>query len=416
MSSSGNRPTHGFNVAQQDSGHGQTPSANSRQAMHASTVQVSASTSTPSSSSKSSKQKQKIVESGREHTGRWTREEHEAFLLALQQYGKEWKKVAAKVKTRTVVQTRTHAQKYFQKLQKGLANEKGDVEMGTVAEAKKILPIASARRGQGAGQSPYVKKGRKKQERSLLATAMSTQKRQAAAATQAAAQLMTQMSQMNTMNEDQSMVSPAGAAPHGAAVPQIGTIYHQSHAPSATTAIYPMGTTFATPVSSGNIVIGPHGQQTHLHHPHNGQPLQQPQQHFTQIKIVAPMPEHTMKKNMFPEPSPAACGKRKAIELAAAQMLAGVASGGNGMPHSGDMARRPTPPPDIRNNGLSGTQLKNDFAAAVNTGPVAMVTGSSANVSLQIINPENLQTTQRKRNLGHDPVTPWDGELEALTR
>lgn len=62
----------------------------------------------------------KVVESGHEHTGRWTKEEHEAFLSALQLYGKEWKKVAARVKTRTVVQTRTHAQKYFQKLQKVL--------------------------------------------------------------------------------------------------------------------------------------------------------------------------------------------------------------------------------------------------------------------------------------------------------
>jgi SHAQKYF class myb-like DNA-binding protein len=49
---------------------------------------------------------------GREHTGRWTKEEHEAFLAALQQYGKEWKKVAAKVKTRTVVQTRTHGEHF----------------------------------------------------------------------------------------------------------------------------------------------------------------------------------------------------------------------------------------------------------------------------------------------------------------
>ena len=62
----------------------------------------------------------KVVESGHEHTGRWTKEEHESFLSALQLYGKEWKKVAARVKTRTVVQTRTHAQKYFQKLQKVL--------------------------------------------------------------------------------------------------------------------------------------------------------------------------------------------------------------------------------------------------------------------------------------------------------
>ena len=58
-----------------------------------------------------------------EHTGRWTREEHEAFLLGLKKYGKEWKKVAAQVRTRTVVQTRTHAQKYFQKLHKSLMDQ-----------------------------------------------------------------------------------------------------------------------------------------------------------------------------------------------------------------------------------------------------------------------------------------------------
>lgn len=46
----------------------------------------------------------RVVETGQEHTGRWTKEEHEAFLSGLKQYGKEWKKVAAKVKTRTVVQ------------------------------------------------------------------------------------------------------------------------------------------------------------------------------------------------------------------------------------------------------------------------------------------------------------------------
>jgi len=51
-------------------------------------------------------------------TGRWTKAEHEAFLTGLKMYGKEWKKVAARVGTRTVVQTRTHAQKYFQKLAK----------------------------------------------------------------------------------------------------------------------------------------------------------------------------------------------------------------------------------------------------------------------------------------------------------
>ena len=37
-------------------------------------------------------------------------------------YGKGWKKIAGLIKTRTVVQIRTHAQKYFLKLQKARQN------------------------------------------------------------------------------------------------------------------------------------------------------------------------------------------------------------------------------------------------------------------------------------------------------
>ena len=49
-------------------------------------------------------------------TGRWTREEHNLFLKGLEMHGKGWKKIASLIKTRTVVQIRTHAQKYFLKL------------------------------------------------------------------------------------------------------------------------------------------------------------------------------------------------------------------------------------------------------------------------------------------------------------
>jgi len=51
-------------------------------------------------------------------TGRWTSEEHNLFLLGLKKYNKQWKSIAELVKSRTVVQIRTHAQKYFQKLDK----------------------------------------------------------------------------------------------------------------------------------------------------------------------------------------------------------------------------------------------------------------------------------------------------------
>ena len=56
-----------------------------------------------------------VVAPGREATGRWTKQEHLLFLEGLKIHGKEWKLVAGHVRTRTVVQTRTHAQKYFQK-------------------------------------------------------------------------------------------------------------------------------------------------------------------------------------------------------------------------------------------------------------------------------------------------------------
>lgn len=51
-------------------------------------------------------------------SGRWTKDEHERFVEGLKRHGKQWKKVAAYVGTRTVTQTKTHAQKYFQKIQK----------------------------------------------------------------------------------------------------------------------------------------------------------------------------------------------------------------------------------------------------------------------------------------------------------
>lgn len=57
-----------------------------------------------------------------ENTGRWTAEEHSLFLEGLELHGKGWKKIAGLIKSRTVVQIRTHAQKYFQKLAKAKQN------------------------------------------------------------------------------------------------------------------------------------------------------------------------------------------------------------------------------------------------------------------------------------------------------
>ena len=49
-------------------------------------------------------------------TGRWTSPEHDAFVHGLSLYGREWKRVALIIPTRTAAQVRSHAQKYFQHL------------------------------------------------------------------------------------------------------------------------------------------------------------------------------------------------------------------------------------------------------------------------------------------------------------
>lgn len=50
--------------------------------------------------------------------GRWTAAEHRAFLEGLKIHGREWKKVATCIPTRTAAQIRSHAQKYFAKVSK----------------------------------------------------------------------------------------------------------------------------------------------------------------------------------------------------------------------------------------------------------------------------------------------------------
>ncbi|CAM9639177.1 unnamed protein product, partial [Pylaiella littoralis] len=66
----------------------------------------------------------------KENTGRWTYDEHRLFLRGLELHGKGWKKIASLIRTRTVVQIRTHAQKYFQKIAKAKQNgDHGEVAM-----------------------------------------------------------------------------------------------------------------------------------------------------------------------------------------------------------------------------------------------------------------------------------------------
>jgi SHAQKYF class myb-like DNA-binding protein len=59
-----------------------------------------------------------ITDSNHGKVGRWTEQEHTVFLEGLEKHGKQWKTIAAMIGTRSVVQVRTHAQKYFQKMER----------------------------------------------------------------------------------------------------------------------------------------------------------------------------------------------------------------------------------------------------------------------------------------------------------
>lgn len=52
---------------------------------------------------------------GAYNTGKWSEEEHNKFLVAIDLHGNQWKKVRDHVKTRNCAQIRSHCQKYFRR-------------------------------------------------------------------------------------------------------------------------------------------------------------------------------------------------------------------------------------------------------------------------------------------------------------
>ena len=68
------------------------------------------------SSSKGGQRKRREKSREDQTAGRWTPEEHQDFLEGLKIFGREWKKFAERIPTRTSAQIRSHAQKYFAKL------------------------------------------------------------------------------------------------------------------------------------------------------------------------------------------------------------------------------------------------------------------------------------------------------------
>jgi len=145
-------------------------------------------TQTTSKSSKSKKKKSQVTVtmatattaqaggqgSQGENTGRWTAEEHRLFLQGLELHGKGWKKIASLIKSRTVVQIRTHAQKYFQKLAKARQNgEEGDVPMEGRGGAAALPSVSTA-----AGHSSKRRRQTSGTKRKAIQSVVSSAQRQ----------------------------------------------------------------------------------------------------------------------------------------------------------------------------------------------------------------------------------------------
>lgn len=111
------------------------------------------SVTTPSSS-------RQTASSEKEKIGRWSEEEHKVFLEGLGKHGKQWKIIAGMIGTRTVVQVRTHAQKYFQRMERAQSGGTvgGAIKPSSSPKRKMSLPASLPSRSKKAKTSSSSKK------------------------------------------------------------------------------------------------------------------------------------------------------------------------------------------------------------------------------------------------------------------
>lgn len=330
-------------------------------------------------------------------------------------FAQEWKKVAGMVKTRTVVQTRTHAQKYFQKLTKssGGGGSGGGGGGGNYSQSRNEHMGGGGASGQKGTAPFYHKQGKVggrggKVDPSMLSPPPLSH------------------SHMRGMGVDPSLgmgmgINPMLLAGMGGMAGMGGSMG--------------MGV-----LGSGNGLGGAGGGGGNTYMDAETQDYYDsldlatlvgelhktpaPQQQAPPVQMQTPVPYglsllHTsVGPPDFPEPSPAACGKRKHAELQAAQMLAASSSSKSrpSAPYSGGL---PPPynagsplPAGVQASALRGGHLTRDASGGSASGATFNSRRNRLGLTLSIVDPNEGQANSS--NGFAEPGTPWETAITAL--
>ena len=345
------------------------------------------------------------------------------------------------VRTRTVVQTRTHAQKYFQKVQKsGLGPEDFEAGLDYNSFHAAMSNFNSKSGGGGGGGGSSKKPKRRADPPASVAFAEPSVPAMGSAG---------RMDPMMAMRGDEfdyldDSVGTYGLVALHNATGELSPLNQGSRSGPGSQA-GTLATPYGYPAPSGGpSLMGTPGQAMSVsrgQYASGGRP--------TGTLLNSAVRFSASKKNRTPLPSPAACGKRKVDELSAARMMAGATeegaaeksmekpSNGSGAAfrRRGENYERTPQNPKLRLSfDVNAARASSEHAAQLSTpGPVSdgsaakrqrheeashvpLGLGLDGGTGLSIVNPEELRPLSPyiRAESSSPPLTPWEGELREL--